>query len=47
MRRLQVAVVGAGRLGGFHAQKLAATEGVELAAVADPAGAQRDRIADQ
>ena len=47
MKQLRVAVVGAGRLGGFHAQKLAAIEGVDLCAVADPVAAQRDRVAAQ
>lgn len=45
MSKLRVAVVGAGRLGGFHARKLAARDDVELAAVADPVAAQRDRVA--
>ncbi|MEE8450618.1 MAG: Gfo/Idh/MocA family oxidoreductase [Thermoguttaceae bacterium] len=47
MRRLKVAVIGAGRLGGFHAQKLAAREDVELAAVVDPDPANRNRVAAQ
>jgi predicted dehydrogenase len=38
-------VVGAGRLGGFHAQKLAAIENVELVAVVDPAPEARNRVA--
>lgn len=45
MKRLRVAVVGAGRLGSFHAQKLAAMEHVELVGVADPLEAQRNRLA--
>ena len=45
MRRLRVAVVGAGRLGGFHAQKLAATEDVDLVAVVDPVPEARNRVA--
>ncbi len=44
-RKLKTAVVGAGRLGRFHAQKLAASERVELVAVADPAPANRERVA--
>ncbi len=36
MKRIKVAVVGAGRLGGFHAQKFAAHEHVDLVGVADP-----------
>ena len=45
MRKLRVAVVGAGRLGGFHAQKLAATDQVELTAVVDPDAEARNRVA--
>ncbi|MBN1911400.1 MAG: Gfo/Idh/MocA family oxidoreductase [Pirellulales bacterium] len=45
MKRLRLAVIGAGRLGGFHAQKAAAHERVELVAVADPVAAQRNRVA--
>lgn len=45
MRKLRVAVVGAGRLGGFHAQKLARLHEVELAAIVDPLAANRDRLA--
>ena len=47
MKPLRIAVVGAGRLGGFHAQKLAANQRVELVAVVDPDSAQRDRVAQQ
>jgi predicted dehydrogenase len=36
VRRLKMAVIGAGRLGSFHAKKLAAAEEVELLAVVDP-----------
>ena len=36
MERLRVAVVGAGRLGGFHAAKLASLADVEVVAVVDP-----------
>jgi len=46
-RKLKIAVVGAGRLGGFHAQKLAAHPQVELIGVVDPVAAQRDRVAAQ
>lgn len=35
MKRLRVAVIGAGYMGRLHAEKLAACEGVELAAVCD------------
>ena len=42
---LRVAVIGAGRLGGFHAQKLARMPGVELVGVVDPLAANRDRLA--
>ena len=47
MKKLRIGVVGAGRLGGFHAQKLAAHEGVELVAVADPLAEARQRLAAQ
>ena len=45
MNKLRMAVVGAGRLGGFHAQKLAARDDVELLAVVDPLAANRQRVA--
>jgi predicted dehydrogenase len=45
VRNLRIAVVGAGRLGGFHAQKLAAMEGVDLVAVVDPVAKARNRLA--
>ncbi len=45
MRRIRIAVVGAGRLGRFHAQKAAAAEQVELVAVVDPVAARRNRVA--
>ena len=45
MNKLRVAVVGAGRLGGFHAQKLAAMEDVALVAVVDPDASSRNRVA--
>ncbi len=45
MKKLRTAVVGAGRLGGFHAQKLAALPDVELTAVVDPDPAARNRVA--
>jgi len=45
VKQLRVAVIGAGRLGGFHAQKLAAADGVELVAVVDPLPANRNRVA--
>jgi predicted dehydrogenase len=45
VNKLRIAVVGAGRLGGFHAQKLARLENVELVAVADPAAGPRERLA--
>ncbi len=47
MSKLRVAVIGAGRLGGFHAQKLAARTDVELVAIVDPMAANRDRVAQQ
>jgi predicted dehydrogenase len=45
MNKLRMAVIGAGRLGGFHAQKLAARNDVELVAVVDPLAANRNRVA--
>jgi predicted dehydrogenase len=45
MKTLKLAVVGAGHLGRFHAQKLAQMPGVELVAVADPVEANRNRVA--
>jgi predicted dehydrogenase len=45
VNKLRVAVIGAGRLGGFHAQKLAAMESVRLVAVVDPVAAQRNCVA--
>jgi predicted dehydrogenase len=43
--KLRIAVIGAGRLGGFHAQKLARRDDVTLRAVVDPLPASRQRIA--
>ncbi len=45
MNPLRLAVVGAGRLGRFHAQKLAARNDVKLAAVVDPAPGNRQQVA--
>ena len=45
MPATRVAVVGAGYLGRFHAQKYAALDGVQLVAVADPDEAARERVA--
>ena len=45
MKPLRLAVIGAGRLGGFHAQKAAAREDLALIGVADPAEGQRQRVA--
>jgi predicted dehydrogenase len=42
---LRVAVIGAGRLGGFHAHKLARMANVELVGVVDPLAGNRDRLA--
>jgi predicted dehydrogenase len=47
VKKLRLAVVGAGRLGGYHAQKLAALPSVELVAVADPLAARRNALAAQ
>ena len=45
MKKLRMAVVGVGRLGGFHAQKIAANRQTELVAVVDPDPARRARVA--
>jgi predicted dehydrogenase len=45
VKRLRVAVIGAGRLGGFHARKLARLEHAELVAVVDPLAEARNRLA--
>lgn len=45
MNPLRLAVIGAGRLGGFHAQKVAAREDLALIGVADPVAEQRQRVA--
>ena len=45
MKDLRTAVVGAGHLGRFHAQKLARLDGVELVAVVDPVEARRNAVA--
>jgi len=47
VRRIRVAVVGAGRLGGFHAQKVGRFPDAELVAVVDPVASRRDRVAAQ
>lgn len=47
MKTLAIGVVGAGRLGGFHAQKLAARPDVRLVGVADPIEDSRNRVAAQ
>jgi len=47
VKNLKLAVIGAGRLGGFHAQKIAAAEDVELTAVVDPLPENRDQVAKQ
>ena len=47
MRKLRLAVVGAGHLGGFHAQKIARNQQTELIAVADPDANCRARVATQ
>jgi predicted dehydrogenase len=43
--KLRIAVIGAGRLGGFHAQKLAQRDDIALVAIVDPLPASRQRIA--
>jgi len=45
MEKLRLAVIGAGRLGRFHAQKIAAHDDAELVAVVDPIAENRDRVA--
>ncbi len=45
MAKIRVAVVGAGRLGGFHAQKLAKNPDVQLVGVADPFAMSRNKVA--
>lgn len=45
MKKLRVAVVGAGRLGSFHARKLAAMPAAELVGVVDPLEAPRNQLA--
>jgi len=45
MTRLRCAVIGAGYLGRFHAQKYAGIVGCELTGVADPSAQARERIA--
>jgi predicted dehydrogenase len=45
MTKTRMIVVGAGRLGGFHAQKLAARDDVELVAVVDPVVENCNRVA--
>ncbi len=45
MKKLGIAVIGAGRLGGFHAQKIAAAEQADLIAVVDPLPENRSRVA--
>ena len=45
MTRLRLAVIGAGRLGGFHAQKAAANGRINLVGVVDPIEASRKRLA--
>lgn len=45
MTKLRIAVIGAGRLGGFHAHKLVGFPHVDLVAVVDPLEAARNRLA--
>lgn len=47
MTRPRIAVVGAGRLGGFHAKLSAGIESLDLVAVADPSEQNRNAIAEQ
>lgn len=45
MDKLRIAVIGAGRMGGFHAQKLATMPDVELVAIVDPFEENARRVA--
>ena len=45
MKPIRLAIIGAGRLGGFHAQKAAASKNIELVAVVDPLAENRNRVA--
>ena len=45
MKPIRLAIVGAGRLGGFHAQKAAAAGDIELVGVVDPVAENRNRVA--
>ena len=45
MKPIRMAVVGAGRLGGFHAQKAAASSDIDLIGVVDPVTENRNRVA--
>jgi predicted dehydrogenase len=45
MSKIRTAVVGAGRLGGFHAQKLIQNPHVDLVGIADPFAPNRNRVA--
>jgi predicted dehydrogenase len=45
VKKLKVAVIGAGRLGGFHAEKIVGLPYVELVAVVDPLPQSRNRLA--
>jgi predicted dehydrogenase len=45
VRKLKVAVIGAGRLGRFHAEKIVGLPCVELVAVVDPLPASRNELA--
>jgi predicted dehydrogenase len=47
MKKLRLGVVGAGRLGGFHADKAAANPEVELIGVADVSESNRRRVAEK
>ena len=46
MQKPRIAVVGAGRLGGFHAQKIAARDDLEFVGVVDPNPEAARRVAD-
>jgi predicted dehydrogenase len=42
---LRIAIIGSGRLGGFHAQKLAKMPNVQIMGIVDPSPVSRDRLA--
>ncbi|MDO4587671.1 MAG: Gfo/Idh/MocA family oxidoreductase [Planctomycetia bacterium] len=45
MKKLRIGIVGAGRLGGFHASKAASNDRVKLVGIYDPCESNRKRVA--